>query len=66
MLAIGAKEQQGISITTPNGTVITIVLKDITSSRATMLIDAPKDYRVIRISHLAEESGTREPQRPKR
>ena len=65
MLAIGAKELEGISVTTPSGTVITILLKDITSTRATMLIDAPKQYKVSRIQRQAALQENQQPRPPK-
>ena len=65
MLAIGAKELEGISVTTPSGTVITILLKDITSTRATMLINAPKQYKVSRIQRQAALQENQQPRPPK-
>ena len=48
MLVLSRKAEQGVEIQLENGTRVTIVLMDVTSSRAKLGITAPRGVNVVR------------------
>jgi len=66
MLTIGVKKDSGFQIIAPDGTVITVVMKYLIQSRATVGIDAPIDYKINRISRPTEASKDQPPRRSMR
>lgn len=61
MLTIGVKKDTGFQIIAPDGTVISVVMKNLMTSRATVGIEAPIEYKITRTPHRTEEEEDQQP-----